>query len=365
MTLAVVRSIDSPRRLVSAGQVEEFEQEIVDQHALAMVGAGLTDGYIDGERSAVFEFARFLGAPVWTATGADADRFLTGLRRDRGLSRSTVQYRAGAVARFFDFMIARYQGDIHALTGIVVNQPIDEFNKPASTWTRAVRLPPSDEDVDHLFAQWASALPDQRKYLTAARDYLAASLWRRVGLRLNETVMLDLRDWRPDLGDHGKLHVRYGKGSRGRGPKTRLVPAINGVDDLLTWWLTDVRHQFGDDWDNPDAPLLPSERHDPLSGNPTRAVANTLRCGLTSAVDRWLPTWQRRLTPHVLRHYCASSLYYQGMALTAIQELLGHEWLQTTTIYVHVHDDHIERSWAEANQRLTDRFGLPPHFQEG
>ena len=42
--------------------------------------------------------------------------------------------------------------------------------------------------------------------------------------------MLDIRDWRPDLGGFGKLHVRHGKGSRGRGPKARLVPAINGAD---------------------------------------------------------------------------------------------------------------------------------------
>ena len=37
--------------------------------------------------------------------------------------------------------------------------------------------------------------------------------------------------------------VLFGKGSRGRGPKTRLVPAINSVDALLDWWLTDVRHR--------------------------------------------------------------------------------------------------------------------------
>ncbi len=364
MTLAVVRSIDSPRRLASAADIEEFEQEIVDQHALAMVGAGLTDGYIDAERSAVFEFARYVGEPVWTATEDDADRYLTWLRRDRGLARSTVESRASAVARFFEFMIARYQGDIHTLTGVVVGQPIDEFNRPASTWTRAVRVPPSDDDVDHLFASWSEALPDQRKYLTAARDYMAASLWRRVGLRLNESVMLDLRDWRPDLGEYGKLHVRHGKGSRGRGPKTRLVPAINGVDDLLTWWLTDVRHQFGDDWGNPDAPLFPSERHDPMTGQPARAGADTLRSGLAGPVERWLPDWKGRLTPHVLRHYCASSLYHRGMALKAIQELLGHEWLKTTTIYVHVHDGHIEHAWAESNQRLTDRFDLTTDTKE-
>jgi site-specific recombinase XerD len=35
---------------------------------------------------------------------------------------------------------------------------------------------------------------------------------------------------------------------------------------------------------------------------------------------------------------------------------LGHEWLSTTTRYVHVHDDHIEQAWATANQRLTGRL---------
>jgi len=360
MTLAVVRSIDSPRRLASAADAEVFEQEIVDQHALAMVGAGLTDGYIDTERSAVIEFARFLGQPIWVAGGADVDRYLTWLRRNRGLTRSTVEGKASSVARFFEFMIARYQGDIHALTGVVVTQPVDEFNRPASAWTQAVRIPPTDEEIDQLFTRWADTLVDQRKYLTATRDFIAASLWRRVGLRLNESRMLDLRDWRPDLGDHGKLHVRFGKGSRGRGPKTRLVPAINGVDGLLDWWLTDVRHQFGDDWDDPDAPLLPSERYDKTTGMPTRASDDVLRGGLTRAAGRWLPAWDQRLTPHVLRHYCATSLYHRGMALKAIQDLLGHVWLKTTTTYVHVHDDHIERAWDEANERVAGRFNLPP-----
>lgn len=355
--LALVRSLDAPRRLRSGADIEVFEQEIVDQHALAMVGAGLSDRHIDRERATVIEFIRFLGQPVWGAKGRDADRYLTWLRRDRHQARSTVEYKAGAVARFFEFMIARYQGDIHGLTGVVVDQPIDEFNRPkGGNWTRVVRVPPSDRDVDQLFVAWGQALPDQRKYLTAARDYFAASLWRRVGLRINETVMLDLRDWRPDLGEHGKLHVRFGKGARGRGPKPRLVPAINGTGQLIAWWLSDVRHQFGDDWNDPDAPMLPSERRDPFTGRPTRVGDDALRSGLAAATHTWLPSWESRLSPHVLRHYCATSLYQRGVALRAVQELLGHEWLQTTTMYVHVHDDHIEQAWAEANRRVTARF---------
>jgi integrase len=135
------------------------------------------------------------------------------------------------------------------------------------------------------------------------------------------------------------------------------VPAINTVDALMDWWLGDVRHQFGKDWEDPDAPLLPSERRGEDWGRCSRVGPEALRSGLAAAVKRWLPDWEGRLTPHGLRHFCASSMYARGLDLKAIQDLLGHEWLSTTTRYIHVHDDHIERSWAAANQRVTARLG--------
>jgi site-specific recombinase XerD len=217
-------------------------------------------------------------------------------------------------------------------------------------------VPPATEEIEALFGAWREWLPEARRFLPAARDYLAASLWRRAGLRIQESYMLDIRDWRRDLGDFGKLHVRYGKGSRGRGPKSRLVPAIDDLDVLLDWWMVDVRHQFGDDYTDPDAPLLPSERHDPHTGWRRRVSDQTLRDGFAGAVARWLPAWSGRLTPHGLRHYCASSLYERGMDLKAIQELLGHEWLSTTTRYIHVHANHIEQAWAAANARTAARL---------
>jgi integrase len=355
--LAAVRSPAAARRLVSAQELEDFEQELVDQYALAAAAAGITDAHIAAERSVIFAFARFFGRPVWTAQPEDVDRFLGHQRKELGRAHSTVHGKAGALSRFYGFLVSRYQGEIHGLTGDVVMQPVDEFNRPASAaYGGAVRVPPAEEGVELLFSCWREALPSARKFLPAARDYLAASLWRRAGLRISETVMLDLRDWRPDLGEHGKLHVRFGKGSMGRGPKVRLIPAINAVDELLTWWLTDIRHQFGGDWDDPDAPLLPSERRDHMLGQCRRAGDDALRSGFTTAVSTWLPAWAGRLTPHGMRHFCASSLYARGMDLKAIQELLGHEWLSTTTRYIHVHDNHIETAWAAANERVAARL---------
>lgn len=357
MSLAVVRSLGGPKRLRTAQDVEDFEQELVDQFLLAAVGVGFSDSKISEDRATIFQFSRFLARPLWTAQPSDVDRFLAAQRR-LGRARATIVGKVGSIAQFYEFLLLRYQGDIHALTGYVVCQPIDEFNRPTAAEYGAGRVPPARDEVDTLFGGWRTTLPDARKYLPAARDYLAASLWRRLGLRINETVMLDVRDWRTDLGEFGKLHVRFGKGSRGRGAKTRLVPAINGVDGLLNWWLTDVRHQFSDDWQAPDAPLLPSERRDPYTGMCRRVGDDALRSGLAGAVGMWLPGWEGRLTPHGLRHFCASSLYEQGMDLKAIQELLGHEWLSTTTRYIHVHDDHVERAWAHANQRVAARLAI-------
>ena len=66
MGLAVVRSLDAPRSLQSVQEQEDFEQELVDQFLLAAVGAGMGDAMVNENRSVIFEFARFLGRPLWT-----------------------------------------------------------------------------------------------------------------------------------------------------------------------------------------------------------------------------------------------------------------------------------------------------------
>ncbi|MBX3193700.1 MAG: tyrosine-type recombinase/integrase [Microbacteriaceae bacterium] len=356
MVLRPVPSLLATPLVASPLDADDFEQELIDQYALAQAAAGISDGYITSSRSVVFDFAQSLSGPIWSAGYADGDNFLAEQRR-LGRAQSTRASKAGMIAQFYDFLIARYLGEIRAATGIVVEQPIDEWNRPSGVSLGKVRVPPSDAEVAEFFECWRLSIADARKYLPAARDYFAASLWRRVGLRISESVMLDIRDWRPDLGQIGKLHVRFGKGSRGRGYKPRLIPAINGAAELIDWWLAEVRPLFGSDWSNPDAPMLPSERIDRDLDRPLRVGPNALRRALADETEKWLPAWAGRMTPHVLRHYCASSLYGAGMDLKALQELLGHNWLSTTSQYIHVRGEHIENAWLQANARIEQRLG--------
>ncbi|WP_198358154.1 hypothetical protein [Streptomyces fildesensis] len=59
MTLAVVRNLASARALRTAEEIEVVEQETVDQYALARTAAGLTDGYIGGNRTMVIFFVKY------------------------------------------------------------------------------------------------------------------------------------------------------------------------------------------------------------------------------------------------------------------------------------------------------------------
>ena len=206
-----------------------------------------------------------------------------------------------------------------------------------------------------LFAGWRGELAECRKFAPAARNYAAARLMAEVGLRVNEACQLDLDDVKWDLGRFGKIHVRMGKGARGSGPRERMVPLINNARATLEWFVQDVWGHFDDDHTRPGAPLLPSERKNP-DGTCARVGDEALRAALAGAAAAHLPDWRGRVTPHLLRHYCASQLYANGMDLAAIQEVLGHSWVVTTMNYIHVHRTHVEDAWICGQQRAAGKL---------
>jgi site-specific recombinase XerD len=351
--LAVVRDLRDGRVPLSPDELAGFETDVLAGLVLARAAAGLADSTIRGEVSALEKTRSWFGRPLWEMEPADADAYLGSVLR--GASDGTRRARAQALTTYFQFLELRHRAEIHRLTGRVADCPVDEMNRPRGQAGAGLRIPPSAGQVGRLFTGWRAELVSCRKFAPAARNYAAARLMAAVGLRINEVRWLDLADVKWELGRFGKLHVRHGKGARGSGPRARMVPLINGAGQTLRWFIEDVWAFFDEDHTRPGAPLYPSERK-MRDGSCGRLGDDGLRGALAAAAARHLPEWAGKLTPHVLRHYCASQLYASGMDLVAIQEMLGHAWIATTMGYIHVHRAHIEDAWIAGQQRAASRL---------
>lgn len=353
MSLAVVRDLRAGLRLETAAEVAAFEQDLLAEFVLARSSAGVADATIRQDVATVCQLREWFGRPLWELRAADVDRYFGAHLREA--APATRHHKANAVAIYFEFLEVRYKPAIHAATGFVVECPLDEINRPRGGIGTRIRIPPSSREIGQLFGGWQGELASTRKYAPSARNYTACRLSSLIGPRVSELSLLRMGDLRWDLGRFGKV-LLHGKGSLGRGKKDRLVPLINGARELLDWWVTGPRWVFDDRVNDPLAPVFPSERrNDDATSSPVETDA--LRSGLAVAVDKHLPDHAGRLTPHVLRHFAASDLYRNGMDVVAIQEILGHRWLNTTMIYVHVDRTHIEDAWARAGCRAAQRLG--------
>ncbi len=353
MTLAAVRDLRDARALAGPDELAAFETDVLAGFVLARAAAGLPDGTISSDVVHLEQVRAWFGRPLRDMEPADADAYFGKVLR--GVARGTRLSRAQALKTYFLFVELRHKAEIRQMTGRVAGCPIDEVNRPRGRQQARLRIPPSAEQVGRLFDGWRGELATCRKFAPAARNYAACRLMAEVGLRVSEACKLDLADIKWDLGRFGKLHVRHGKGARGSGPRERMVPLINNAGATLRWFVEDVWAQFGDDHTRPRVPLLPSERKN-ADGPAARAGDETLRAALAAAAKAHLPDWPDVVTPHVLRHFCASQLYLGGMDLIAIQATPGHAWVATTMKYVHVPGTHVEDAWIAGRQRAAGRL---------
>ena len=215
--------------------------------------------------------------------------------------------------------------------------------------------PPTASEMATLFAGWEAELNPRKWFPRNARNFAAAKLMSQIGLRINEVVELDLADLKWEYGRVGKIHIRVGKGSFFSGPRQRVIPMLNGSAETLRWFVDEVRGRFKDDRNRIGAPLFPSTRRDG-AGSFCKLDTKTLANGLAVATNQHLAAWSDRLTPHVLRHFCATQFYLDGMDPHSIREILGHSWLHSTVGYIHVPAAHVERSWAAGQDRAAQRL---------
>ncbi len=137
---------------------------------------------------------------------------------------------------------------------------------------------------------------------------------------------------------------------KGKGSKDRIVPVGEWVIPYLREYLVKAR------------PLLISSR------NPTDIlfVSKTGRRLLGRALSWLVGHYSKkagisvRITPHGLRHACATHLLAHGADIRYVQELLGHERLTTTQIYTKIDISLLKKAHTAFHPREQQTYGNPP-----
>ena len=192
--------------------------------------------------------------------------------------------------------------------------------------TRLVDLPKSGLKLPDVLSveevRLLLSTPDV-KTPAGSRDTAMIELLYAAGLRVSELINLKLQDVNLEAG-----FVRvFGKGS-----KERVVPiglfAKQRIDDYLKTARPLILKNI------PSRYLFVARAGKPMT-----------RQGFWKLIKRYAlkAGFNKKITPHSLRHSFASHLLEGGADLRAVQVMLGHVDISTTQIYTHVAREHLKK----------------------
>ncbi|MDO4988030.1 MAG: tyrosine-type recombinase/integrase [Synergistes sp.] len=167
------------------------------------------------------------------------------------------------------------------------------------------------------------------KSKTYRRDRLLMEMMYSSGLRVSEVIGLN---W-----DSVEIEERCFR-VLGKGDKERFVPFGEPLRDMLREWRD----------------LTCVDEHAPVFSSGKGAERLTVR-----TVDRVVLRAAARaglygVTPHTLRHCCATHMLENGAPLRIVQEMLGHESIAATQRYLMITSDQIKKMYLEAHPMASD-----------
>lgn len=255
---------------------------------------------------------RHVAGREWSALRQVDVRGYVAAEHMRGLAQSSLRRLLSSWRRFF-----RHLGECAAID----HNPVVGVRAPRG----GTRLPKalSPDEMSRLLANPGTGA-------LAARDAAMFEVAYSSALRVSELMDLDLGD--VDAAG-GMLNIRQGKGS-----KQRLVPVGQLALAAVQRWLA-VRAS----WQvPPTGPLFTNKRGSRLTVRSAQLRLKAL------AVRRGLPG---NVTPHALRHSCASHLLQSSGDLRGVQEFLGHADVSSTQIYTHLDFQALAKVYDKAHPR--------------
>ncbi len=283
---------------------------------------GRAPATIRAYRRDLSEWARYLadrGRPTAEATEGDVTEYLHDLR-DVGLATTSLVRALSAIRGLYRFLVA---------DDVVTADCTADVEVPRVPRGVPKALP--ETDVERLIDAVQGSGPKAR------RDRAVLELLYGTGMRVSELVGLSLADLDLDAA----LIRAFGKGS-----KERLVPIGRLADEALRAWLApDGRGRFEPErWrrrGDQEAAFLNAR-----GGRLTRQGAWLVLKGYADQVGLG-----NRVSPHVLRHSCATHMLDHGADIRTVQELLGHASISTTQLYTLVSTERLFEVYRAAHPR--------------
>ena len=257
------------------------------------------------------------GQVNWLSIDAELIQEYMSERYQHGLSARSIARKLSSLRGFFNFLLERKVLQLNPASGL-----------------KAPKLPkplPKSLDVD-LTAQ----LLDQPQYTWQdVRDQAIFELLYSAGLRVSECAGLDLSPGLDNI-NSGWVHVL------GKGAKERLAPIGSKSLQALNTWLK-IRSEHA----------LQGEQAVFVNRFGKRLSVRSIQDRLDKrANEAGLPT---KMSPHRLRHACATHVLESSGDLRAVQEMLGHENLSTTQIYTKLDMQHLAKVYDSAHPRAKKR----------
>lgn len=262
------------------------------------------------------------GLTVATVDRASIDRFVQE-RRGAGSAPSSVARQLAAVRMLHRFMAEEGMRDDDP------SADVEGVRVPAG-----IPHPLTEAEVEQLLAAVVGDDP------VSLRDRALLEFLYATGARISEACGLSLGD----LDRDHRLVRLFGKGA-----KERLVPFGRSAAAAMDEWLADGREHL--------EPVRWQRRGD------QEAVFLNTRGGRLSRQAAWGVVHKYgertgladRLSPHVLRHSCATHLLDHGADLRVVQELLGHASISTTQVYTKVSQERLWQVYRQAHPRAEQR----------